>query len=93
MDNSTPDTIPHDLITIPECAKLIGRPYISVYSQVRKGKVAVHFIAGDTQAKVSLSEAEELFKNIPRKFSAPTYRIVRHGEDGAALPEKSDLFA
>jgi hypothetical protein len=91
-------TIPNDLVPIPECAKLIGRSYTSVYSQIRKGNVTVHFIAGDRQAKVSLSEAQKVFKTVPRKFSAPTFRIVRHGEDGIvsgpeAQTEKSDLFA
>jgi hypothetical protein len=91
-------TIPNDLVPIPECARLIGRSYTSVYSQIRKGNVTVHFIAGDSQAKVSLYEAQELFKTVPRKFSAPTFRIVRHGEDGTvsepeAQLERSDLFA
>jgi hypothetical protein len=91
-------TIPSDLVPIPECARLIGRSYTSVYSQIRKGNVTVHFIAGDSQAKVSLYEAQELFKTVPRKFSAPTFRIVRHGEEPVepefeAQPEKSDLFA
>ena len=71
-------TIPNDLVPIPECARLIGRSYTSVYSQIRKGNVTVHFIAGDSQAKVSLYEAQELFKTVPRKFSAPTFRIVRN---------------
>ena len=43
---------------------------------------------------MSLYEAQELFKTVPRKFSAPTFRIVRHGEDGTVAdledaPEQS----
>jgi hypothetical protein len=54
-------------------------------------KLANH---GDAQAKVSLSEAKAFFKTIPRKFSAPTFRIVRHDEKSvAAQPEKADLFS
>ena len=98
MSKESLATIPDDLVPIPECARLIGRSYTSVYSQIRKGNVTVHFIAGDPRAKVSLYEAQELFKTVPRKFSAPTFRIVRHGEDGTvsepeAQLERSDLFA
>ena len=96
MSNSNLATIPNDLVPIPECAKLIGRSYTSVYSQIRKGNVTVHFTAGDPQAKVSLSESQELFKTVPRKFSAPTFRIVRHDEGAVAdaqPKERADLFS
>jgi hypothetical protein len=94
MSNADPVTIPDDLVTIPKAAELVNRPYTSVYSPVRKGHIAVHFIAGDTVARVSLSEVKEYFKTVPRRFSAPTFRIVRHEEEPvAALPEKEDLFS
>lgn len=95
MSKENLTTIPDDLLPIPECAKAISRPYTSLYSQMRKGHVTVHFIAGDTQAKVSLSEVKQLFENVPRRFSSPTYRIVRHDAEPEALPEteKTDLFA
>lgn len=87
-------TIPDDLLPIPECAKAIGRPYTSLYTQMRKGNVTVHFIADDTQAKVSLSEVKTLFETVKKRFSAPSFRIVRHdAESVEAQPEKSDLFA
>jgi hypothetical protein len=96
MSKETPAIIPDDLVPIPECAKLIGRSYTSLYSQIRKGNVTIHFVAGDSQAKVSLSEARDLLNTVPRKFSAPTLRIVRHDEEGVAdaqQQEKADLFS
>jgi hypothetical protein len=94
MDKGILATIPNDLVPIPECAKLIGRPYTSLYNQMRKGNVTVHFVAGDSQAKVSLSEVRELFITIKKRFSAPEYRIVRHDSgDIEAEAEKSDLLA
>jgi hypothetical protein len=86
--------IPNDLVPIPKAAEEVDRGYSTVYAPIRAGKIAVHFIAGDTQAKVSISEVREHFKTIPRKFSAPTFRIVRHDEEPiAAKTEKEDLFS
>jgi hypothetical protein len=94
MSNIDPAAIPDDLETITKCAELINRPYSSVYNQVRRGNITVHFFSGDAQAKVSLSEARQLFETIKKHFSAPTFRIVRHDEKStAAQTEKSDLFA
>jgi hypothetical protein len=87
-------TIPDDLMPLPEAAKKIGRPYSSVYSKARKGKIDVHFIAGDNQALISLSEARAAFSNEKPRFSAPSFRIVRHDEEPIAAPqEKADLFS
>ena len=86
--------IPDDLVLIPECAKLINRPYTSLYNQVRRGKITIHFISGDPHAKISLSETRELFESVKKRFSAPSFRIIRHDEESIeAEPEKSDLFA
>jgi hypothetical protein len=98
MSKTNLAAIPDDLLTITQAAKAVDRSYTSVYSRVRKGKITVHFISGDTEAKVSLSEVRKDFETVPKRFSAPTFRIVRHEEDGTvsepeAQPEKSDLFA
>ena len=96
MSKANLATIPDDLVPIPECAKLINRSYTSVYNHVRKGNITVHFVAGASQAKISLSELRELFTTVKRKFSAPTFRIVRHDEEGvvdAHQGEKADLFS
>jgi hypothetical protein len=94
MGKQNPAIIPDDLLPIPEVAKKIGRPYSSVYSKARKGKIDVHFIAGDTQALISLSEARAAFSNEKPRFSAPSFSIVRHdGEPIAAPQEKVDLFS
>jgi hypothetical protein len=74
-------TIPDDLVPIPECAEKIGRPYSSVYNKARKGKITVHFIVGDAQARISLSEARNAFSNEKPKFSAPSFRVIRHDEE------------
>jgi hypothetical protein len=87
-------TIPDDLVPIPECDERIGRPYSSVYNKARKGKITVHFIVGDTQARISLSEARDAFNNEKPKFSAPSFRVIRHDEEPIAAPqEKADLFS
>lgn len=87
-------TIPDDLLPIPECAKKIGRPYSSVYSKARKGKINLHFIVGDTQALISLSEAQKAFSGEKPRFSAPSFRIIRHNEEPIAAPqETADLFS
>jgi hypothetical protein len=89
-------TIPNDLLPIHECAAKLDSSQSSFYNQMRKGTLTVHLIAGETQAKVSLSEATKLFEEIGRRsrFSAPTFRIVRHDEkETVAQPERSDLFA
>jgi hypothetical protein len=88
-DNSA--TIPDDLESIPEVAKKINRPYSSVYNRARRGDITVHFISGDTQAKISLSETRSAF-NARRRFSASTFRIVRHDEESAGA-DKVDLFS
>jgi hypothetical protein len=102
MNKDNPATIiDDDLKTIPECAKILDKSQTTFYTHMRSGKLTTHFLVGDTQPKISLSEARQLFEAIGRRrrFTAPTFRIVRHGEDGTpvvdpeALPEKSDLFA
>jgi len=88
-------TIPDDLLSIPEAAKKVGRPYSSVYNRARRGDITVHLIAGDTQGKVSLSEVRDVFQNVMgRRFSASTFRVIRHDEEPIAAPqEKADLFS
>jgi hypothetical protein len=98
MSKANLATIPDELLTITQAAKVVNRPYTSVYSRVRKGKITVRFTPGDTEAKVSLSEVKKDFETVPKRFSAPTFRIVRHEEESVdvqleAQPEKSDLFA
>jgi hypothetical protein len=95
VSKDIPVIIPDDLESIPGAAKKVGRPYSSVYNRARRGDIIVHFIAGDTQAKVSLSEVRYVFKNVVgRRFSASTFRIVRHDEKPIPAPqEKADLFS
>jgi|ERR1700733_12952532 hypothetical protein len=94
MEKDNLATIPDDLVSLPEAAKKIGRPYSSVYSKARKGRIEVHFIAGDTQALISLSEARAAFSDEKPRFSAPSFRIIRHDEEAViALQEKADLFS
>jgi hypothetical protein len=92
VSKANPATIPNDLVPIPECAKLINRTYTTLYNHVRKGNITIHFIAGDAQAKISLSEARELFETVKRRFSAPTFRIVRHDEESVAVHTKNQIF-
>jgi hypothetical protein len=95
MNKDNLATIPDDFLPIPEVARKVGRPYSSVYNRARRGDITIHFITGDTQAKVSLSEVRDVFQNFAgRRFTAPTFRIVRHDEDPIAAPqEKADLFS
>jgi hypothetical protein len=90
-DNST--TIPDDLVPILTAAKLADIPYSSLYGRIRKGKVPIYFISGDTQAKVSLSYVKKDKAIMRHNFSAPLMRIVRLDPNAADQSQKEDLFA
>ena len=87
-------TTPDDLLTITEAAKADNRSISTIYNNVRMGKITVHLIAGDSQAKVSLSEVRKVLKHVRPRFSAPTMRVIRHDEEPIVAPqEKADLFS
>jgi hypothetical protein len=94
MSENGPVIIPDDLYTIPMVAKLAKRAYSSVYGPIRKGKITLYFISGDSEAKVSLSEVKNHFAVVRTNFSAPTFRIVRIDDKPPVdEPLKENLFA